>query len=280
MSENPLLAAVLALLLLPLVLATLLPPGPAGGPVVPLAGTRATWSTYTVQAGDTLSGIAERTGVPLEYLIASNDVAPSRLRPGQQLLLPAGGVLHAVKPGQTVADIARSYEVAESAIRLANSLSGEPPPGVRILVPMPRVVPQATAVALGKGEGTRFAWPARGPLSSPFGPRIHPIYQVPSFHSGIDLALPEGTAVHASAPGRVVTAGWEGGYGLLVVVSHGEGYTTYYAHLSRVLVSVGQFVEIGQPVGLSGNTGLSTGPHLHFEIRRDGVAVDPLQFLP
>lgn len=280
MNENHLLVAALALLLLPLVLASFLPPAPVGGPVVPIAATRARWSTYTVQAGDTLSVIAQRSGVPLDYLIASNDVDPSRLRPGQQLLLPTGGVLHMVKPGQTVADIARSYEVAETAIRLANGLNGEPPSGVRILVPLPSVVPQATAVTLGKGEATRFAWPARGPISSPFGPRIHPIYQVSSFHAGIDLVLPEGTRVYAAAAGRVVTAGWEGGFGLLVVIDHGDGFTTYYGHLSQLLVSVGQFVEIGQAVALSGNTGLSTGPHLHFELRRDGVAVDPMLFLP
>ena len=280
MSENPALAVALALLLFPLLLASFLPPTPAGGPVVPIAATRAAWTTYTVQAGDTLSGISLRTGIPMDYLIASNDVDPSRLRPGQQLLLPSGGVLHTVKAGQAIADIAKTYGVTEGAIRLANELSGEPAVGMRIFVPSPAVVPQATAVALGKKEATRFAWPARGPISSPYGPRIHPIYRVSSFHAGIDLAIPEGTPVYAAAPGRVVTAGWDGGYGLLVVIDHGDGYSTYYAHLSQLLVSVGQFVEIGQRIARSGNTGLSTGPHLHFEIRRDGVAVDPLLFLP
>ncbi len=278
MSENPLLAVALGLLLVPLLLASLLPPSPAGGPVVPVAATRATWSTYTVQTGDTLAGIAQRTGVPADYLIASNDVDPSRLRPGQQLLLPAGGVLHTVKPGQSLADIAQSYGVAESAILLANGLSEAPATGLRILVPSPPVIPQATAVALGKG--TRFAWPARGVISSPYGPRVHPIYHVASFHSGIDIAIPEGTRVYAAAAGRVVTAGWEGGFGFLVVLDHGDGYSTYYGHLSQPLVVVGQFVEMGQTIALSGNTGLSTGPHLHFETRHDGVAVDPLLFLP
>jgi len=277
-SENPVFAVALALLLLPLLLIPFLPPPQAGGPVLPVAATRIAWPTYTVQIGDTLSGIAQRSGIPPDHLIASNEVDPSRLRPGQVLLLPRGGVLHTVKAGQSVADIAKTYEVAEGTIRSANGLSGEPVAGMRILVPAPTVVPQATAVALGKG--IQFAWPARGIISSPFGPRIHPIHRVPSFHAGIDIVLAEGTRVYAAAPGRIVTAGWEGGYGLLAVVDHGDGYSTYYAHLSQLLVSVGQFVEIGQTIARSGNTGLSTGPHLHFEIRRDGTPMDPLFFLP
>jgi murein DD-endopeptidase MepM/ murein hydrolase activator NlpD len=277
-SENPVLAVALALLLLPLLLVAFLPPLQAGGPVLPVSATRINWPTYTVQAGDTLSSIAQRTGVPVDYLVASNDVDPSRLRPGQQLLLPSGGVVHTVRTGQTVADLARTYGVLEGTIRSVNGLSGEPAVGTRIFIPAPAVIPQATALALGRG--IQFAWPARGAISSPFGPRIHPVYRVPSFHAGIDVVLAEGTNVYAAAPGRVVTAGWEGGYGILVVLDHGDGYSTWYGHLSQLLVSVGQFVEIGQAIARSGNTGLSTGPHLHFEVRHDGVALDPLLHLP
>lgn len=277
MSDNPALAVALALLLLPVLLLPFLPSAQGGGPVIP--STKTTWTTYTVRAGDTLSGIAQRQGIPLEYIIASNEgLDPSRLRPGQALLLPRGGVVHTVKAGQTLADIAKTYEVTEEAIRSANGIAGEPVAGVRLLVMSPAVVPQATAIALGKG--TSFSWPARGTISSPFGPRLHPIYRVPSFHAGIDIVLPEGTPVYAAASGRVARAEWHEGYGLLVVIAHKDGFATYYAHLSRVLVTPGQFVEAGQVVALSGNTGLSTGPHLHFEIRRDETAVDPLHFLP
>ncbi|HAZ27210.1 TPA: hypothetical protein DCY65_02680 [Candidatus Acetothermia bacterium] len=278
MSEHPLLIVALALLLLPLLLIAVLPPAQTGGPVLLVPAAGIAWPTYTVQVGDTLSSIAVRTGVPVDYLVASNDLDPAHLRPGQKLLLPSGGVLHLVRAGQTVGDIAKTYEVTEGTIRLANQLSGEPLAGMRILVPNPAVVPQATALDLGRG--IQFAWPARGTISSPFGPRIHPIFHVPSFHAGIDIPLFEGTRVYAAAPGRIVTAGWAEGFGLLVVVDHGEGYRTYYAHLSQFLVVVGQFVEMGQAIALSGNTGFSTGPHLHFEIRRDGAPVDPLLLLP
>jgi len=275
-NEHPLLWVALAILL-PVVLLFPFLPSSSGGPL--LNPTPTLWSTYTVRQGDTLSSLAQRWGLPVEYLVASNEgIDLARLRPGQAIVVPRGGVLHVVKPGQTLADIARTYEVSEGAIVLANGLSGDPPAGSRILVPSPPVVPQAVAAAMGQGR--QFAWPARGPLTSPFGPRIHPIYNIPSFHAGIDLALPEGTPVYAAAGGRVVLAGTQAGYGLLVVVDHADGYTTYYGHLSRVGVVPGQYVEAGQLIGRSGNTGLSTGPHLHFEIRKDGSPVDPLLFLP
>ncbi|MBC7092399.1 M23 family metallopeptidase [Candidatus Bipolaricaulota bacterium] len=281
MSDNPILAVAIALLFLPLLLVPFLPSPQAGGPVASPPATTSASPTYVVRPGDTLSGIADRYGVPLAYLVASNGITdPSLVRPGQLLYIPQGGVLHTVKPGQTVADIAKTYDVAEDAIRSANNLVGEPSPGARLLVPAPGTVPQATAVELGQGRSSLFVWPARGPISSPFGPRVHPIYRVPSFHSGVDIALPEGTTVYAAAPGRVVEADWHGGYGLLVVIDHGNGYTTYYGHLSRLLVFPGQFVEAGQPIARSGNTGLSTGPHLHFEVRQGDNPVDPLPLLP
>jgi murein DD-endopeptidase MepM/ murein hydrolase activator NlpD len=281
-SKDLALAVLFGLLFLPLLLVPFLPRDDLGGPLsFPPSLGNAPYHTYVVQPGDTLAKVAEKYGVPLSYLVASNSIIdPSLLYPGQVLLLPQGGVLHRVRSGQTLADIAASYGVSEETIRRANGLSGDPLPGVQVFVPEPRTVPQAAALGLGLGKGTHFIWPLTGRITSVFGPRIHPIYGTPDFHTGVDIAVPEGTEVHAAAPGVVTWAGRRGGYGLLVVIDHGDGYSSYYGHLSRILVHEGQFVEVGQVIALSGNTGLSTGPHLHFEVRRLGEPVNPLPLLP
>ena len=117
---------------------------------------------------------------------------------------------------------------------------------------------------------------AGGRLSSRFGSRSAPTKGASTNHKGVDWALPIGTAVVASNAGTVTKAGWASGYGYAVYIKHADGRETRYAHLSKVLVKVGQTVSQGQRIALSGNTGRSTGPHLHFEIRVNGVAVDPL----
>ena len=119
-----------------------------------------------------------------------------------------------------------------------------------------------------------FAWPLVAPLTSPFGPRGA------RFHAGIDLAADTGTTVAAAASGRVAYADWNDGWGKLVTIAHGNGVRTMYAHLSRIDVGLGQRVSAGTRVGVVGTTGHSTGPHLHFEVRLRGAAVDPLTALP
>lgn len=124
----------------------------------------------------------------------------------------------------------------------------------------------------GGGDGT-LRWPVSGPVTSGFGPRWG------RMHEGIDIAVPTGTPVGAAAPGTVIYAGWLGGYGNLVVVDHGNGLSTAYAHNSQLLVGVGTVVGTGTTISLSGNTGNSSGPHVHFEVRVGGSAVDPLGYL-
>ncbi len=125
-----------------------------------------------------------------------------------------------------------------------------------------------------------FVYPTTGAAGSPFGPRLHPILGYVRQHSGVDMGGSTGDPIWASKAGEVILAGWNGGYGNAVVIAHEGNVTTVYAHMSQVLVSVGQFVETGELIGQVGSTGLSTGPHLHFEIRINGVPHDPMLYLP
>lgn len=123
-------------------------------------------------------------------------------------------------------------------------------------------------------------WPVRGRITSGFGNRANPFTGRGSeFHSGIDIKVGTGTSVSATGGGKVIYAGWQNGYGYLVGISHINGVSTYYAHNSNVLVNVGDYVNRGDVVAKSGNTGRSTGPHVHYEIRLNGVAVNPMNYI-
>ena len=147
----------------------------------------------------------------------------------------------------------------------------------------------ATAASQGGGgggatttwvQGTgQLAAPVNAPITSDFGWRIHPIYGTSRLHAGTDFGVDEGTPVHAADGGVVVEAGWISGYGYTVIIDHGNGMSTLYAHNSDVAVSPGQTVSKGQVVSYSGNTGGSTGPHLHFEVRINGEPTDPMGYL-
>ncbi|HWH15359.1 MAG TPA: peptidoglycan DD-metalloendopeptidase family protein [Miltoncostaeaceae bacterium] len=133
--------------------------------------------------------------------------------------------------------------------------------------------PVAASVSRSPSSSGGMIWPAAGTFTSPFGPRWG------RMHEGIDIAVPTGTPVSAAAAGRVISSGWSGGYGNLVVIDHGGGIATAYAHNSRLLVSPGQSVGQGTTIALAGSTGHSTGPHVHFEVRVNGAAVDPMRYL-
>jgi murein DD-endopeptidase MepM/ murein hydrolase activator NlpD len=131
---------------------------------------------------------------------------------------------------------------------------------------------------MAQGSG-HMTMPLRAGITSPFGWRRHPIFGLRKFHTGIDLAGPNHAAIAASDSGNVLYTGWYGGYGRVVIVSHGKGMSTLYAHLSRVAVSPGQNVKKGDIIGYEGTTGFSTGPHLHFEVRVNGKPNNPLNFV-
>jgi len=126
---------------------------------------------------------------------------------------------------------------------------------------------------------SRLQRPVDAPITSLFGPRVHPIFGTVRMHTGIDFGATSGTPIRAAAAGRVVQAGAMSGYGNVVVIDHGGGLATLYAHQSRVAVAAGTQVQAGQVIGYVGATGYATGPHLHFEVRINGTPVDPMPYL-
>jgi len=138
-------------------------------------------------------------------------------------------------------------------------------------------------VATGKGTKVSgsgsFIWPLKGRITSRFGYRRHPFYRRRAFHTGLDIAAKYGSPISAADAGEVIFSGWWDGYGKAIVVDHGRKTTTVYGHLSRIYKGVGDSVAKGQVIGLEGNTGYSTGPHLHFEVRINGKPTDPIKYL-
>ena len=134
------------------------------------------------------------------------------------------------------------------------------------------------ASGVGRQTSSGFRMPVNGRQTSPFGYRMHPILRYRRLHTGIDFGAPSGSPIYASADGQVSSAGWDGGYGKAVRLSHGGGILTLYGHMSRLAVSPGQRVAAGQVIGYVGSTGMSTGPHLHYEVHRNGQRVDPAGF--
>lgn len=175
--------------------------------------------------------------------------------------------------------IARKYAVSVADLAQANNLdsSYEIEVGQILLLPDGAMTSRSLQTLYRSGG---FSWPVTGTISSGYGWRSHPVSGEELFHEGIDIAAPYGTKVGASAPGKVTFAGWEGGYGRLVIVRHDAEFETRYAHLSGWEVSAGDEVKEGQALGYVGSSGDSTGPHLHFEVRRNGMPEDPRDYLP
>ncbi len=228
--------------------------------------------------------IARRFGTTVGALVAANELSDSDfLRPGQVLQVPVGRGVEAarssperytVRPGDTLWAIALKTGVRVEDLAAANGIRGDHlRVGQRLVIPAPESVAGRLA-ALRTRSTVAYLWPARGVITSRFGMRWR------QHHRGVDIAAPRGTLIHAARAGRVVRAGWYGGYGLLVVLDHGDGMETWYGHASRILVRVGERVERGQAIARVGCTGACTGPHVHFEVRVRSRPVDPLRYLP
>lgn len=261
---------------------------------------------YEVVAGDTLSEIAIKVNIPMDQIIEMNsemlEDENSTIRVGDKL------VITVPEPELSVERIEQNYYeesydadvvyvdndswytnqtqvlqqpsagfrkvVADVSYLNENETSREILKEEIVLEAVPKIVERGTIV-----PPTYIKPISGGRQTSGFGRRSAPTRGASTYHKGIDWAVPTGTAVFASCGGTVVKAGWGSGYGYVVYIDHEDGRQTRYAHLSRVLVNVGETVEQGERIALSGNTGVSTGPHLHFEILINGTQVNPLDYL-
>jgi murein DD-endopeptidase MepM/ murein hydrolase activator NlpD len=257
---------------------------------------------YTVKPGDTISTIASNFGVSVNTILWENDLSSySLIRPGDDLrILPVTGVAHKVSSGETLGYISNRYDVSEEEIMETNDIkqANALQIGQELLIPGGEKITTSnnnTRVASRndttqeKGSSgisvikeivkpdnkkqvasNKMAWPTQG----------HRITQYYSWrHHGLDIANKTGTPLYSSDAGRVQYAGWSNGYGNNVIIDHGGGKQTRYAHLSKFYCNTGDSVAKGETIGAMGNTGWSTGPHLHFEVIINGTKYNPLNYI-
>lgn len=237
-----------------------------------------TISRYEVKKGDTLSTVAKLFGVSKNTIIWANDLKSQVINPGDTLIiLPITGIKHTVKKGDTLASITRKYKADAEDIAKYNGISQDSDLSVGsvILVPEGELSITSTVKSKSGKKVTKSRILDSYSYSAPSGFFTRPVLgghrtQGLHGHNGIDIGATPGTPVVASANGTVIFAkigGYNGGYGNMIIISHDGGVQTLYSHLREVNVSVGQSVTQGQIIGGVGNTGRSTGPHLHFEVR-------------
>ncbi len=256
---------------------------------------------YVVVSGDSFAAVGQRFAIGARSIRVYNGLPRGyRLRIGQRLLIPpVDGLVHKVSEPIASDKLAKRYRVSVEKLRDYNDgLPSMLKAGERVFVPGAKMLLEQSAPKIERGYreesrgpwagrlrvsrslvgqfGNRvgaLSWPAGGQFSSPFGIRGF------AFHPGIDISNEVGTAIRAAKGGTVIGAGWMGAYGYAVDIEHGPGVVTRYAHCSSLLVATGDHVSGGQVIAKMGNTGRSTGPHLHFEVRIQGRAVNPSNFL-
>ncbi len=243
---------------------------------------------HVVAPGENLIRIARAYGMDVEVLAALNEISdPNLIQVGQELKvqLPAE-ITHTLKRGETLVFLAQVYGVDLSVILEANNIH-DPyvlPVGMEIIIthptriplPEPRVTLASRSSTSGRiSSAPAISWPVQGTITSRFG-----VLRSTGYHLGLDIAAPTGTPIKAAAGGTVSRSERLGSYGLMVIVDHGGGWSTLYAHASRLLVSPGQRVSRGETIAQVGATGNTTGPHVHFEVIYNGKKLNPETYLP
>jgi len=237
------------------------------------------YHVYRIKKGDMLGVIAEKFGVTEDTLISANNIKQSRLiQIGQYIKVPSiAGILYTVrKTGETAKSIAEKYEVNDEKLTAVNNLK----PAEKLHAGEIIFVPDAFLDWVTRQEinGDLFQKPLHCwyYFSSPYGWRNSPFTGKRSFHGGVDMACNLGTHIYAALAGTVTTAGWSNVYGNYVIVTHHSGYKTLYGHMSKILAKKGQWVSIDTCIGYVGTTGMSTGPHLHFSVYKNGISINPV----
>ncbi len=244
------------------------------------------FTIYHTKSGETFSALASRFHVS-EQALRSLNQANFNVEPGSDtaVIIPSkNGIYHIVRQGQGLADIARAYRAPLKEILRANQIKGDEDlrPGEILFLPQARYITRndfhwITLCSIQSQKG--FLKPTTGRFADGFGMRRHPITGKMAFHYGLDLAPGWRARVVASQDGRVDFAGIKPGFGRLIVLNHGNGLTSWYAHLDQIFVKLKENVKKGTLIGKVGKSGKVTGPHLHFEIRLNGKPQNPLLYL-
>jgi len=236
---------------------------------------------YIVKKGDSLWNIACKYGVYISTLQYLNDLKKTTLSVGQKLEVSEENIRPLVVPFDTsIENLSNYFNLTPEEIA---KTSGKNPAdkvkkGETINIPNnnPYIV---SNTGINKIGSQIPLWPTEGNIASPFGWRKHPVYKTRLFHNGIDIENKKGTGINAVLGGKVIFAAYKGNSGKLVIIRHNDGYQSIYAHMDRIKVKKNQWVKKGELIGLMGRTGVSTGSHLHFGIRRNGKFLNPLNYL-
>jgi murein DD-endopeptidase MepM/ murein hydrolase activator NlpD len=269
------------------------------------------YTQYEIESGDTLWGIARKFRTSHKLIISANAISgPDSLKPGKKLLIPnKNGIKYKISRGDTLTALSRKYHVSiDTIVSMNHGVDKVLKYKKTIFIPdvmeKTRTIKHTPAV-IADEESTNethtidkaaddtkiasrtipsrktlgFIWPLRGKITSGFGTRKDPFSGKRSFHNGLDISAESGTPVRACAAGSVIFSGWKDGYGNLVVLKHKNGYISVYGHNSVLKVEEGDLVQKGDVVSLSGMTGAVTGAHLHFELQRYQIPLNPKRLL-
>ncbi len=231
---------------------------------------------YTAKDGDNIWNIVARTSLDIDTILTVNKLeSPSDIKPGKKIYIPnMRGIIIKVGQKDTLDSLSEKYKVEKQYLTHVNKM--DTLSKSHVFVPCGMLTTAERTAFLSNGFSAPLT-PIR--ISSGFGMRSDPFLHVPRFHSGIDIRCTTGTPIKASKSGVVKFAGFKKDYGNLVIISHSNGFETYYGHLHQIEVTKNQAVKRGTVIAYSGNTGRSTGPHLHFEIRQNNKPINPLKKL-